>query len=292
MNKIELSVDATYTCPFSCSFCSNENLHALPNMEYATAMQCRSFLSGILEVYDLPCEIAIAGGEPIADVNLEHIIGVFSQLEDCTITICTTGALSKSKDYWIGLKNSGLSRVRLSLHSMDDQICKRLFGNRYKLSVVLKSIENILASNIGIDINFLVTAINVDCLSDVCKLMQDYNLNGIRILGLSKQGNAARNWDTLKIDISESDLLNMKQICADYNVNPVFSGIGNINSCTHADQNGNCTGGRTFFHINTNGDVFGCPASKSIKTHRIGNIYSNLTQGDGSHVLANCPVAV
>jgi len=112
---------------------------------------------------------------------------------------------------------------------------------------------------------------NID---EICKYCTKRGIKKVRLLGLSKQGRAIKNWDQLSISDKENLAIvkYASELSIKRGISVEFAGLPNHRWCTHSDENGRCLGGKSFFHINTNGDIYPCPSVKSIKSKKIGSV--------------------
>ena len=85
-------------------------------------------------------KLRLTGGEPLLDKKVAGLIGKLSQLEGVDdLALTTNGVLLAPVAQ--SLADAGLHRVTISLDSMDEEIFRRMSGNRGELSKVLEGIE-------------------------------------------------------------------------------------------------------------------------------------------------------
>lgn len=274
MRLFELSMDVTHNCPFSCPFCSSPDNTSLPNIDLDTVLACLDFLGKLSNLKTDQTIISITGGEPLTLEELPLLMSVCSQ-RVAAINLCTTAAIYKENKYWRELHSYGLETLFLSLHSVSKDKCLATFGNKYDFSSVDRNVELIVDAGITINANFLITRLSISSFDKVCQYCVKKSIKKVRVLELCKQGRAARNWS--KIAISRQDRISFveyaSKVCSEYSLEVEFTGLPNYKRCSHSNENNRCLGGNTFFHINTDGDVYPCPSVKSIKSERIGSVF-------------------
>jgi len=135
MEKIELSVDVTYRCLFSCLFCSSIDTLYPMDMQIDTAEKVINFIDAKNKLKNKNSVITITGGEPLIFNELSLFISEWTK-NSCEVNLCTTGAIMKDENYWDRLSQAGLKSVRLSMHSVSSAKCKTIFGSKYSFDTV------------------------------------------------------------------------------------------------------------------------------------------------------------
>ena len=271
---LELSVDVTYVCPFSCPFCSSAQtmLPAGLNMELETASKCLSFARTVFGNGQVL--VTATGGEPLTLKTLPLIVSLWTK-NHARVRLCTTAAVPLEKGYWRFLYSCGIKTVHLSLPCISDEHCKTIFGEMYRFAVVNKNIDEMINAGIEISVNFLLTRLSAQHFADVLDYCHEKGIQKVRILGLARQGKSVSNWSRIAVSRDDADrfIKRTHKLWHDYPIRMEFAGLPNYEICTHMDNDGNCLGGKSFFHINTNGDIYPCPSVKSIKANRLGSIF-------------------
>lgn len=274
MTKIELSIDVTYKCPFSCPFCSSPNSDFFKDMNLYTARKCLNYLEKVKKSKTTQPLITITGGEPLTLSTLPSLVSEWAQ-HNSIIRMCTSAGISVGTKYWNNLYSKGLRTIFLSLHCTSDKKCKRIFGWQYKFQTVAKNVEWIKEAGITLYVNFVLTKMSINCFDELLDYCVEREIKKIRILGLAKQGKAFSNWERITLS-KEGEKIFIKHastLSKNYPVKLEFAGLPNYKSCTHMDNKRRCLGGISFFHINTNGDIYPCPSVKSIKSAKIGSVF-------------------
>ncbi len=275
MKTSEFSIDVTYNCPYSCAFCSSPKNNYLPDMTLDIANKCTLFMESTLTSENTQIEVTITGGEPLTLNKLSLFVSKWSE-KGYRVNLCTTAALEMGKDYWRNLFLCGLKTVRLSLHSISNECCQAIFGPKYFFHVVERNIEHIRSAGITLIVNYLLTRLNANSFDEVCDYCYRKSINKIRILGLCKQGRAVEQWDQLSLSQEKQSPIieHISKLATNCGSDIEFAGVPKHKLCTHADQNGKCLGGKSFFHINANGDIYACPSVKAIPSEKIGSVLS------------------
>ncbi|MHA2046417.1 MAG: radical SAM protein [Candidatus Thorarchaeota archaeon] len=132
-----MRVSVTTRCNFQCQFCHGEGLtntlksSELTVNEYETLARAAS-LSGITEV-------KILGGEALMRCDLEEVIAAFaSYIPEVSMTTNGYGLNKRAK----ALRKSGLSRINISIHSLDETRYAEITGRDY-LNDVLDDLSHI-----------------------------------------------------------------------------------------------------------------------------------------------------
>ena len=144
-----------------------------------------------------------------------------------------------------------------------------------KQGKVNSNISLILKKGIAVDVNYVVSKVSETDYNSVIKYCLDRKVRLLRILGLAKQGKAVRNWEKVKLSIlEEADLIEkINDLAESHGMSVEFVGLPNQMRCSHSDLFGRCLGGREFFHVNTNGDIYPCPSTKSLIKRKIGSVF-------------------
>ena len=272
MNNIEISVDITYRCPYSCCFCSSCEEHACADMVESTARHVSAFLSRISFLRGQPIEVSITGGEPLLLSTLEERVSLWRHTAS-RATLCTSGGIAITRDRWQRLRTCGLDTVRLSLHTVDKRIARAIFGDTYSLEAALSCAHDIRDAGIELQINFVLSLLTREKWRGVICRCAELGVSRLRVLGLSRQGRAVECWERIALpdDIMWEVVRDIEIAGRAKGLTVEVAGVPGF-VCSHSDQGGKCLGGRSFFHINTDGTVAPCPATKSDKESYLGHV--------------------
>ena len=143
VDYIRLSV--TDRCDFRCVYCMTEEMTFLPRSEILSLEEIYQVAHAFTELGVK--KIRLTGGEPMVRSNVMSLIkrlGALPGLEELLLT--TNGA--QLVKYSSSLKEAGLSRINISIDSLDAERFKRI-SRVGKLEKVLKGIE--AAREVGFD---------------------------------------------------------------------------------------------------------------------------------------------
>ncbi|MEP6657735.1 MAG: radical SAM protein, partial [Betaproteobacteria bacterium] len=100
-------------------------------------------------------KIRLTGGEPLLRKNIERLIEMLARLGDIDLTLTTNGALLARKA--MSLRSAGLTRITVSLDSLDDATFRALNDVDFPVARVLDGIDAAAAAGLApIKINMVV----------------------------------------------------------------------------------------------------------------------------------------
>ena len=144
----DLRISVTDRCNFRCTFCmpAEQKYDFLPRPQILTfeeiAQLARCFV-------DLGVEkIRLTGGEPLLRSSIEVLIGALSGISGVRDLALTTNAYLLEEKA-VGLRDAGLDRVTVSLHSLDPQVFARVNGLGLPLDRVLRGIAAAVEAGLG-----------------------------------------------------------------------------------------------------------------------------------------------
>ncbi|MGC9103802.1 MAG: GTP 3',8-cyclase MoaA [Candidatus Methanodesulfokora sp.] len=118
-----LRISVNYECNYRCFFCHNEG------MEPANRLMSPEEIEKVVRVgakYGVR-KVKITGGEPLLRRDLEEIIRRIAGVDEIKeISLVTNGYMLKERAK--GLRESGLDRVNVSIHSLNPEVYKRITG--------------------------------------------------------------------------------------------------------------------------------------------------------------------
>jgi MoaA/NifB/PqqE/SkfB family radical SAM enzyme len=266
----ELSVDLGYECPFACRFCSTSAEFGRGEMSAATIDACAAFTESLSRRVGNSVSVAVGGGEPLVCRALGPFLKVMQEHALDTI-LCTTAAPFINEELW-RLVISNVKTARVSLHTVDRELAKDIFGPRYSLDAVLQNIARLIASGVRVEVNTLVTALNAGHIDPIVRLCTRIGVQRMRLLGLARQGRADVNWTRLKLTDAEEAIIvsGAERLASRSGLELQVAGLPGVARCSHWDEDGGCLAGVGFFHINADGEVYPCPSAKSLPQFRLG----------------------
>jgi GTP 3',8-cyclase len=154
----DLRLSVTDRCNFRCRYCMPEEIFG-PNYPFLSSDKILSFdeierLTYIFVSLGVK-KVRITGGEPLLRKDLPELIYRLKSIhgvEDIAVT--TNGSLLKK--FAPALYSAGLSRVTVSLDSLDDERFNQLNGNRSKVKSVLEGIQAASDAGIKVKVNMVV----------------------------------------------------------------------------------------------------------------------------------------
>jgi cyclic pyranopterin phosphate synthase len=146
----DLRISVTDRCNFRCSYCMPKEIF---NREYE--FLGRDLLLTFEEIarvagifVDRGVEkIRLTGGEPLLRVEIEKLVEMLASLGDLDLTITTNGSLLERKAEVLAA--AGLSRVTVSLDSLDDAVFRAMNDVDFPVTRVLDGIEAAAAAGLG-----------------------------------------------------------------------------------------------------------------------------------------------
>ena len=153
----DLRISVTDRCNFRCVYCMPKEVFGrdhrfLPRRELLTFEEIERAASVFvaLGVHKL----RITGGEPLLRRDLEILIGRLAALGDLDVTLTTNGAVLASKAE--ALAKAGLSRVTVSLDSLDDEVFRAMNDVDFPVARVLAGIDAAAGAGLPVKVNVVV----------------------------------------------------------------------------------------------------------------------------------------
>ncbi len=154
----DLRISVTDQCNFRCAYCMPKEVFGpdyafLPKVEILTNDEILTLAHSFAE---LGIEkIRLTGGEPLLRKDLISLVARLAKLalvKDLSLTTNGTMLPRFAKD----LKESGLSRINVSLDGLDPIVFKRMSGGRGEPKAVLDGIEAARKAGLEIKVNMVV----------------------------------------------------------------------------------------------------------------------------------------
>ncbi|MXX63589.1 MAG: GTP 3',8-cyclase MoaA [Acidimicrobiia bacterium] len=153
----DLRLSVTDRCNFRCRYCMPAEIF---NREYVflqrdllLTFEEMVFLSRAFERLGVQ-KIRLTGGEPLLRRGIERLISMLTDATDCEVTLTTNGSLLARKAE--GLAAAGLSRVTVSLDSLDEDTFQAMNDVGFPVSAVLDGIEVASAVGLPVKVNAVV----------------------------------------------------------------------------------------------------------------------------------------
>ena len=153
----DLRISVTDRCNFRCVYCMPKEVFGhdyrfLPRRELLTFEEIER-VSRVFVGLGVQ-KLRITGGEPLLRRGLEHLIGQLATLGDLDLTLTTNGALLAQKAQ--ALADAGLTRVTVSLDSLDDEVFRAMNDVDFPVARVLGGIDAAEAAGLPVKVNVVV----------------------------------------------------------------------------------------------------------------------------------------
>jgi cyclic pyranopterin phosphate synthase len=137
----DLRVSVTDRCNFRCPYCMPAEVFGkgfafMPRAEVLTFEEIARF-ARVAAGFGV-AKVRLTGGEPLVRRDIEHLVRMIATIEGVEIALTTNGAALAAKAG--ALREAGLSRVTVSLDSLDDAVFRELNGVGMPLARVLDGI--------------------------------------------------------------------------------------------------------------------------------------------------------
>lgn len=145
----DLRISVTDRCNFRCVYCMPKEFFGR-EYEFLGREELLNFeeIARLAQIFTPlgVSKIRITGGEPLIRRDIEHLIGLLSQIPDLDLTLTTNGSLLVDKAPL--LQEAGLKRITVSLDALDDEIFKAMNDVNFPVEGVLNGIE--AAAEVGL----------------------------------------------------------------------------------------------------------------------------------------------
>jgi cyclic pyranopterin phosphate synthase len=156
----DLRISVTDRCNFRCIYCMPKDVfdndyQYLPHADLLTFEE----ITRVAKVFVAlgVRKIRLTGGEPLLRRNLEKLVEMLARLGDLDLTLTTNGTLLAKKAK--SLRDAGLTRVTVSLDSLDDATFRRMNDVDFPVAGVLAGINAAAAAGLApLKINMVVKA--------------------------------------------------------------------------------------------------------------------------------------
>jgi len=154
----DLRISVTDRCNFRCVYCMPKDVfdsdyRFLPHGDLLTFEEIARVAK--LFVDRGVAKIRLTGGEPLLRRNVERLVEMLARLGDIDLTLTTNGALLAKKA--AGLRDAGLTRVTVSLDSLDDATFRAMNDVDFPVAKVLDGIDAAAAAGLApLKVNMVV----------------------------------------------------------------------------------------------------------------------------------------
>ncbi|QIW24261.1 GTP 3',8-cyclase MoaA [Sulfolobus sp. S-194] len=178
----DLRVTLTHVCNFSCFFCHMEgedSSQSLLSPEEISLVAKVGIEYGIRSV-------KLTGGEPTLRRDLVQIIKELKDKGIKEVSMTTNGVLLSTLAW--KLKEAGLDRVNVSLHSLDKQLFKEITGVDALDKVIDGIKEAIKAGLRPLKLNFVLTKKNISQLDNIINFAIETGVDELHLIELHPVG--------------------------------------------------------------------------------------------------------
>jgi cyclic pyranopterin phosphate synthase len=168
----DLRISVTDRCNFRCVYCMPKEVFGreyafLPRRELLTFEE----IERVARVFvDLGVQkLRITGGEPLLRRDLEVLVERLASIDDeLDVTLTTNGALLTQKAQ--ALAAAGLSRVTVSLDSLDDEVFRAMNDVDFPVARVLAGIDAAAEAGLPVKVNVVVKrGLNEESVLDIAR---------------------------------------------------------------------------------------------------------------------------
>jgi cyclic pyranopterin phosphate synthase len=153
----DVRISVTDRCNFRCVYCMPKEVFGrdyrfLPRRELLTFEEIERVARVFVALGAR--KLRITGGEPLLRRDLELLVARLAALGDLDLTLTTNGALLAQKAQL--LADAGLSRVTVSLDSLDDDVFRAMNDVDFPVARVLAGIDAAVAAGLPVKVNVVV----------------------------------------------------------------------------------------------------------------------------------------
>jgi cyclic pyranopterin phosphate synthase len=153
----DLRVSVTDRCNFRCVYCMPKEVFGR-DYRFLERRELLSFEEIERLAYAFVAQgvgkIRITGGEPLVRRDLERLVERLAAIPGLDLTLTTNGALLPQKAQ--ALKDAGLSRITVSLDSLDDDVFRVMNDVDFPVQRVLEGIDAAAAAGLPVKVNMVV----------------------------------------------------------------------------------------------------------------------------------------
>jgi cyclic pyranopterin phosphate synthase len=153
----DLRISVTDRCNFRCVYCMPKEVFGrayrfMDRKELLTFEEIERLARGFVA-----CgveKIRITGGEPLLRRDLERLVGMLAAIDALDLTLTTNGALLAQKAQ--ALADAGLTRITVSLDSLDDEVFRAMNDVGFPVARVLDGIDAAASAGLPVKVNAVV----------------------------------------------------------------------------------------------------------------------------------------
>jgi cyclic pyranopterin phosphate synthase len=153
----DLRISVTDRCNFRCVYCMPAEVYGR-DYRFLERRELLTFeeIERVARVFAAEgvTKLRLTGGEPLVRRDIERLVERLAQIPDVEVTMTTNGSLLAQKAG--PLADAGLSRITVSLDSLDDAAFRALNDVDFPVARVLAGIEAAAAAGLPVKVNMVV----------------------------------------------------------------------------------------------------------------------------------------
>jgi len=173
----DLRISVTDRCNFRCVYCMPKEVFG-SDYPYLKREQILTFeeitrLAKIFVKHGVK-KIRLTGGEPLVRKGVPNLIQMLASIPDLDLTLTTNGSLLVQQGQ--ALKDAGLTRVTVSLDSLDDDIFKAMNDVNYPVAKVIEGMDYAASIGLPVKVNMVVKrGVNEQSILPMAKFFRERN---------------------------------------------------------------------------------------------------------------------
>jgi cyclic pyranopterin phosphate synthase len=167
----DLRISVTDRCNFRCTYCMPKSVFGrdyrfMPRRELLTFEEIERVARAFA---DLGVQkLRLTGGEPLLRADVEVLVSMLAAIPGVDLTLTTNGTLLPRKAQ--ALRDAGLTRVTVSLDSIDDAVFRAMNDVDFPVEDVLRGIDAAAAAGLPVKVNAVVKrGVNDDGIVDLAR---------------------------------------------------------------------------------------------------------------------------
>ena len=274
---MEIHFEIENRCLLKCRHCSSYATDAGKNMEYSVDDILR-FLNFFNEKTEK--EIFLTGGEPLLHPQIVEIIKkIKKEIPHTKIGLFTSGIVKENNDLCSlspetakKLSECGLERCYFSIYSDCKEQHDWMTVCNGSFEKTKETIEVLEKNGIEVRFNTVVTAFNIDKLTDIIEMAKEWKISEVRFLKLICHGRASDSWTQIGVDEEVYRNIIQNIVKKEKNIAITASGIEDVIPCRKFCGVGECPAGKQLWYITYRGEIFPCASVKNNDLFCIGKI--------------------
>jgi cyclic pyranopterin phosphate synthase len=167
----DLRISVTDRCNFRCTYCMPKSVfgrdyHFMPRRSLLTFEEIERVARAVVALGVR--KIRLTGGEPLLRADIEVLVAMLAATPGLDLTLTTNGSLLPKKAK--ALRDAGLSRITISLDSLDDATFRGMNDVDFPVARVLEGIDAAADAGLPVKVNAVVKrGVNDDGIVDLAR---------------------------------------------------------------------------------------------------------------------------